>query len=78
MLESLEAEYRRDEDWLEKAGADAEHFLHAQLQQHAQKKQSFLKACNWARRTAETYHKYSVRNLSDAKKTAERYAACHF
>ena len=75
VLESLEAEYRRDEDWYEKAcgekdaTGDAEQYVHAQLQMHAQKKQSFLKACNWARRTAETYHKYSVRNLSDAKIT---------
>ncbi len=69
VLESLENEYSRDEDWYEKSKVeyDPEQFLQAQLQIHNQKKQSFLKACNWARRTSETFQKYSLRNICDAK-----------
>jgi hypothetical protein len=69
VLESLEHEYSREEDWYEKSKAeyDPEQFLQSQLQIHNQKKQSFLKACNWARRTGETFQKYSSRNISDAK-----------
>ena len=69
VLESLEQEYSREEDWYEKSKAeyDPEQFLQSQLQIHNQKKQSFLKACNWARRTGETFQKYSSRNISDAK-----------
>lgn len=69
VLESLEHEYSRDEDWYEKSKGeyDPEQFLQAQLQLHNQKKQSFLKACNWARRTGETFQKYSLRNVCDAK-----------
>lgn len=72
MLESLEHEYSREEDWYEKSKAeyDPEQYLQAQLQIHNQKKQSFLKACNWARRTGETFHKYSLRNICDAKMNA--------
>lgn len=70
VLESLELEYARDEDWYEKARSDydPEQYLQAQIQIHSQKKQSFLKACNWARRTGETFQKYSVRNICDANK----------
>lgn len=69
VLESLEHEYTREEDWYEKSKAesDPEQYLQAQLQIHNQKKQSFLKACNWARRTGETFQKYSLRNICDAK-----------
>jgi hypothetical protein len=69
VLESLEHEYARDEDWYEKAKSDydPEQCLQAQIQLHNQKKQSFLKACNWARRTGETFQKYSLRNICDAK-----------
>jgi arsenate reductase-like glutaredoxin family protein len=38
---------------------------------HNQKKQSFLKACNWARRTGETFQKYSMRNICDAKMSTQ-------
>ncbi|RMZ94451.1 Triple functional domain [Brachionus plicatilis] len=71
VLESLELEYARDEDWYEKSKNeyDPEQFLQAQIQIHNQKKQSFLKACNWARRTGETFQKYSMRNICDAKMT---------
>ncbi len=69
VLESLEQEYSRDEYWYEKSKIeyDPEQYLQAQLQIHNQKKQSFLKACNWARRTGETFQKYSLRNICDAK-----------
>jgi hypothetical protein len=69
VLESLEHEYARDDDWYEKSKSeyDPEQCLHAQIQIHNQKKQSFLKACNWARRTGETFQKYSLRNICDAK-----------
>lgn len=69
VLESLEHEYSREEDWYEKAKNeyDPEQYLQTQLQIHNQKKQSFLKACNWARRTGETFQKYSLRNICDAK-----------
>ena len=72
VLESLEHEYSREEDWYEKSKVeyDPEQFLQAQLQIHNQKKQSFLKACNWARRTGETFQKYSLRNICDAKLNA--------
>lgn len=69
VLESLEHEYTREEDWYEKSKLeyDPEQYLQAQIQIHNQKKQSFLKACNWARRTGETFQKYSLRNICDAK-----------
>ena len=68
-MESLEHEYGRDEDWYDKSKSeyDPEQYLQSQLQLHNQKKQSFLKACNWARRTGETFQKYSLRNICDAK-----------
>jgi hypothetical protein len=69
VLESLENEYTRDEDWYERSKIeyDSEAYLQTQIQIHNQKKQSFLKACNWARRTGETFQKYSLRNICDAK-----------
>ncbi len=72
VLESLEHEYTREEDWYEKSMSeyDPEQYLQTQLQVHNQKKQSFLKACNWARRTGETFQKYSARNICDAKLNA--------
>ena len=76
VLESLEHEYSREEDWYEKSKGefDPEQYLQAQLQIHNQKKQSFLKACNWARRTGETFQKYSLRNICDAKMNANALA----
>jgi hypothetical protein len=70
VLESLEREYTREEDWYDKSKHefDPEQYLQQQLQIHNQKKQSFLKACNWARRTGETFQKYAIRNICDAKK----------
>jgi hypothetical protein len=72
VLESLEREYIRDEDWYDKCKNefDIEQYLQTQIQIHNQKKQSFLKACNWARRTGETFQKYAIRNICDAKKTS--------
>jgi hypothetical protein len=71
VLESLEREYTREDDWYEKSKHefDPEQYLQQQLQVHNQKKQSFLKACNWARRTGETFQKYAIRTICDAKKT---------
>jgi lipid II:glycine glycyltransferase (peptidoglycan interpeptide bridge formation enzyme) len=45
VLESLEHEYSREEDWYEKSKNeyDPEQYLQTQLQIHNQKKQSFLK-----------------------------------
>ena len=70
VLESLEREYTREEEWYDKSKYefDPEQYLQQQLQIHNQKKQSFLKACNWARRTGETFQKYAIRNICDAKK----------
>nr|XP_057937172.1 kalirin isoform X1 [Doryrhamphus excisus] len=66
VLESLEQEYRRDEDWCgsqEKVGAPAEceHLLPL-ISKHLEQKEAFLKACTLARRNAEVFLKYIHRN----------------
>ncbi|XP_029348731.1 kalirin [Echeneis naucrates] len=66
VLESLEQEYRRDEDWCgshEKLGtsADCEHLLPL-ISKHLEQKEAFLKACTLARRNAEVFLKYIHRN----------------
>ncbi|XP_024142533.1 kalirin isoform X2 [Oryzias melastigma] len=66
VLESLEQEYRRDEDWCgthEKLGssADSEHLLPL-ISKHLEQKEAFLKACTLARRNAEVFLKYIHRN----------------
>uniref|UniRef100_A0A3Q1H7E7 Kalirin RhoGEF kinase a n=1 Tax=Acanthochromis polyacanthus TaxID=80966 RepID=A0A3Q1H7E7_9TELE len=66
VLESLEQEYRRDEDWcssLDKLGAaaDSEHLLPL-ISKHLEQKEAFLKACTLARRNAEVFLKYIHRN----------------
>lgn len=67
VLDSLEREYRRDEDWCaggqqginaEKANAVAQ-----LINKHQEQKEAFLKACTLARRTAETFLKYTTRSL---------------
>ena len=71
MLDSLEREYKRSEDsssadWLARAAADSDDkvTLVAQLiNKHQEQKEAFLKACTLARRTAETFLKYSNRSL---------------
>ncbi|MGH0133719.1 UNVERIFIED_CONTAM: hypothetical protein FKN15_053342 [Acipenser sinensis] len=66
VLESLEQEYRRDEDWCgghDKMGACAEtdHVLPL-ISKHLEQKEAFLKACTLARRNAEVFLKYIHRN----------------
>ncbi|XP_075870077.1 kalirin isoform X2 [Nelusetta ayraudi] len=66
VLESLEQEYRRDEDWCgshDKLGvsADSEHLLPL-ISKHLEQKEAFLKACTLARRNAEVFLKYIHRN----------------
>ncbi|GFR68366.1 triple functional domain protein-like isoform X7 [Elysia marginata] len=69
VLESLDREYKRDEDWCnsEKAGtaniqAKAAYLVQL-INKHNEQKEAFLKACTLARRTAETFLKYVTRNL---------------
>uniref|UniRef100_A0A3Q2ZY59 Kalirin RhoGEF kinase a n=2 Tax=Kryptolebias marmoratus TaxID=37003 RepID=A0A3Q2ZY59_KRYMA len=66
VLESLEQEYRRDEDWcgsLDKLGSsgDCDHLLPL-ISKHLEQKEAFLKACTLARRNAEVFLKYIHRN----------------
>ncbi|XP_023688517.1 kalirin isoform X4 [Paramormyrops kingsleyae] len=66
VLESLEQEYRRDEDWCgghDKLGANAEtdHVIPL-ISKHLEQKEAFLKACTLARRNAEVFLKYIHRN----------------
>uniref|UniRef100_A0AAY4EBD5 non-specific serine/threonine protein kinase n=1 Tax=Denticeps clupeoides TaxID=299321 RepID=A0AAY4EBD5_9TELE len=66
VLESLEQEYRRDEDWCgghDKLGplAESDHVLPL-ISKHLEQKEAFLKACTLARRNAEVFLKYIHRN----------------
>ncbi|KAJ8012874.1 hypothetical protein DPEC_G00047410 [Dallia pectoralis] len=66
VLESLEQEYRRDEDWCgghDKLGSTAEtdHVIPL-ISKHLEQKEAFLKACTLARRNAEVFLKYIHRN----------------
>ncbi|XP_062258384.1 kalirin isoform X2 [Platichthys flesus] len=66
VLESLEQEYRRDEDWCgshDKLGTsvDSDHLLPL-ISKHLEQKEAFLKACTLARRNAEVFLKYIHRN----------------
>lgn len=92
MLESLDRDYRRDEDWCQKESlvamtasceqqlqqqrqqqppsetAQTQHDLHDKagmigfvINKHQEQKESFLRACTLARRTAETFLKYANR-----------------
>lgn len=61
VLDSLEREYKRDEDWCmggEKAGQ-----VPTLITKHQEQKEAFLKACTLVRRTAETFLKYTNRSL---------------
>ncbi|KAL3213716.1 hypothetical protein MRX96_035217 [Rhipicephalus microplus] len=64
VLDSLEREYRRDEDWCaagdEMEGTDRGAQLAQLLTKHQEKKEAFLKACTMARRNAETFLKYTA------------------
>ncbi|XP_022663645.1 triple functional domain protein-like isoform X3 [Varroa destructor] len=64
VLDSLEREYKRDEDFCLSAGdtsQDQVTFLSQLLGKHQEKKEAFLKACTMARRNAETFLKYAAR-----------------
>nr|CAD7400280.1 unnamed protein product [Timema cristinae] len=71
VLDSLEREYKRDEDWCgssnEKVGGtapcDKATMVSQLINKHQEQKEAFLKACTLARRTAETFLKYTSRSL---------------
>ncbi|XP_066586985.1 triple functional domain protein isoform X3 [Prorops nasuta] len=61
VLDSLEREYRRDEDWC--AAGDKGGQVPTLVGKHQEQKEAFLKACTLVRRTAETFLKYTNRSL---------------
>ncbi|XP_043215264.1 kalirin-like isoform X2 [Amphibalanus amphitrite] len=67
VLEGLEREYRRDEDWCstEKTGnaADNAVLIASLIQKHQDQKVVFLKACTHARRTGGSVLKYATRSI---------------
>lgn len=64
VLDSLEREYRRDEDWCGGIGSpDKPQTIGQLITRHQGQKEQFLKACTLARRTAETFLKYTARSL---------------
>lgn len=68
VLDSLEREYKREDDMLQKhlsSGADVDKvtLITQLISKHQEQKEAFLKACTLARRTAETFLKYSNRSL---------------
>lgn len=66
VLESLEGEYGRCEDWCESekaANKDKAEFIAQLLLRHHEQKEGFLRACTLARRTAEHFLKYVSRNV---------------
>ncbi|XP_055319895.1 kalirin isoform X8 [Sitodiplosis mosellana] len=64
VLDSLDREYRRDEDWCGGGGSpDKPQTIVQLITKHQEQKEAFLKACTLARRTAETFLKYTTRSL---------------
>lgn len=63
MLDSLEKEYKREEDWCHRDGRNISDTITQLITKHQEQKEAFLKACTLARRTAETYLKYTSRSL---------------
>lgn len=64
VLDSLEREYRRDDDWCGGVGTpDKPQTIGQLITRHQGQKEQFLKACTLARRTAETFLKYTARSL---------------
>ncbi|XP_068458153.1 kalirin-like isoform X2 [Clinocottus analis] len=61
VLESLEQEYRREEDWCG-GGERQPELLLPLVSKHMEQKEAFLKACTLARRNAEVFLKYIHRN----------------
>ncbi|XP_072431278.1 triple functional domain protein isoform X4 [Chiloscyllium punctatum] len=66
VLESLEQEYKREEDWcggLDKLGPNSEcDHVTPMISKHLEQKEAFLKACTLARRNADVFLKYLHRN----------------
>ncbi|XP_076864949.1 triple functional domain protein isoform X2 [Brachyhypopomus gauderio] len=66
VLESLEQEYKRDEDWCggaDKLGPNCEtDHVTPMISKHLEQKEAFLKACTLARRNADVFLKYMHRN----------------
>ncbi|XP_068619669.1 kalirin isoform X3 [Battus philenor] len=88
VLDSLEREYRRDEDWCGSTAAPPadEQLTHnldkaaqvaALIVKHGEQKEAFLKACTLARRTAETFLKYAARSAQVHGQTAAASKAHH-
>ncbi|XP_043287262.1 kalirin isoform X2 [Venturia canescens] len=61
VLDSLEREYRRDEDWCSSGEKGTQ--VPTLVGKHQEQKEAFLKACTLVRRTAETFLKYTNRSL---------------
>lgn len=61
VLDSLEREYKRDEDWC--ASGEKGLQVPTLVGKHQEQKEAFLKACTLVRRTAETFLKYTNRSL---------------
>ncbi|XP_011495502.1 PREDICTED: kalirin isoform X2 [Ceratosolen solmsi marchali] len=61
VLDSLEREYKRDEDWC--MGGEKASQVPTLVSKHQEQKEAFLKACTLVRRTAETFLKYTNRSL---------------
>ncbi|KAF5899803.1 triple functional domain protein-like isoform X3, partial [Clarias magur] len=66
VLESLEQEYKREEDWCggsDKLGPNSESdHVTPMVSKHLEQKEAFLKACTLARRNADVFMKYLHRN----------------
>ncbi|KAF7707997.1 triple functional domain protein-like isoform X2 [Silurus meridionalis] len=66
VLESLEQEYKREEDWCggsDKLGPNSElDHVTPMISKHLEQKEAFLKACTLARRNADVFMKYLHRN----------------
>ncbi|KAL8603862.1 hypothetical protein ACOMHN_049681 [Nucella lapillus] len=66
VLEALDRDYKREEDWCSSDKSDSTNraaYLVQLLNKHHEQKEAFLRACTLARRTAETFLKYVNRNL---------------
>ncbi|KAF6201860.1 hypothetical protein GE061_004256, partial [Apolygus lucorum] len=68
VLDSLEREYKRDEDWCGSLASNGTPSSPATaiaqfINKHQEQKEAFLKACTLARRTSETFLKYTSRSL---------------
>ncbi|XP_050683948.1 triple functional domain protein isoform X1 [Leptidea sinapis] len=93
VLDSLEREYRRDEDWCGSGlsistpnddtqttvtlNLDKAAQVAALIVKHGEQKEAFLKACTLARRTAETFLKYAARSAQVHGQTAAASKAHH-